>query len=187
MGADNATDSLDPLASILHDEVAISVAGFGELVVPYTPASGWLRHLMVNPDLVPVVLALTHDPELPRALLRGEVDLSDLVEPCRLLVEAAAGRHWWVVVNLVAVATVSWDVVGGRLALAGVDPSRIPLGAWLDAAWFIMLESQGGDRDAVDKLRFRMGQKPTTGQETEDDLAISEEEFDRAVAVAQGL
>lgn len=187
MDADSATDTLDPLASLLHDDVAITVPNFGELVITYRPASEWLRHLMVNPDPVAVILALVGNTDLSRALLRGTVSVDDLREPCQLLVEGAAGRRWWVVANLVSVTAASWDVVGGRLALSRVDPSRIPLGTWLDAAWYIMLDAQGGDRDAIDKLQFRMGQKPVTGRETEDDLAISEEEFDRAVAVAQGL
>lgn len=187
MGADSATDSLDPLASILRDDVAIMVPNFGELTIAYRPASEWLRHLMVNVDPVSVILALAGNMDLSRALLRGTVSADDLAEPCRLLLEGASGRRWWVVANLVSVAMVSWDVVGGRLAMGMVDPSRIPLGAWLDAAWYVMLDAQGGDRDAIDKLRFRMGQKPLTGLETEDDLAISEEEFDRVVAVAQSM
>jgi hypothetical protein len=183
---DNATDSLDPLASVLHDDIGIIVDGFGELVIPYHPASVWLRHLFTNPDPVSVILAIAGRSDLSRTLLRGTVGVDQLREPCRLLVEAASGRHWWVVANLVSVARASWDVIGGRLAMAGVDPSRIPLGAWLDAAWIIMLDAQA-DQAAVEKLRFEMGREPTTGRETEDDLAVSEEEFDRVVAMAQGV
>lgn len=72
-------------------------------------------------------------------------ELEDLVWE---LVGIAAGRDWWTVLYLIgnATADTNIDVVKGKLALHGVDATRISLAAWLDAVYMIFVEAMNTEQ-----------------------------------------
>jgi hypothetical protein len=66
----------------------------------------------------------------------------ELAETHNLAMEILAqvsGRPWWTTLRVVGAAKTNWDIVGGELALRGVDASKLSLAAWLDVVTMIMI------------------------------------------------
>jgi hypothetical protein len=78
----------------------------------------------------------------------GDISPQDIVRAAKDLVSEVAGRPWWEVVNIVAVAEASWDVAGGEMALAGIAPTNVTLGTWLDAAWLLLRKAARSSSEA---------------------------------------
>lgn len=116
--------------------------------IPALTADVWLEQLL--PDevelwhIVPGLLepAARAREAVTEAMLCGELSREGLEELVWEVVGIAAGRDWWTALVLLghAKAVGARDLVAGRLALAGVDATRVSFSAWLDAVYTIFLE-----------------------------------------------
>lgn len=131
----------DPVASLGWVDITVDLLG-RSWTIPAMPAAGWLKILWerpfdpdsIFPDLADAVA------EVEEAILYGQL-ASD--EPTRVaceILEEASGYRWWFTVQLAMAVRAAWPRVGGTLILAGVDPARISLGAWLSAAYACCLD-----------------------------------------------
>lgn len=76
----------------------------------------------------------------------------------RVAVGRGSGRDWWWSVNLIRKALSGWPYVNGKLLLAGVSASRLPLPDWLDACY--MLIWSGSDEKERIKLDLELSMPP---------------------------
>lgn len=76
----------------------------------------------------------------------------------RVALERESGRTWWRAANLIDKVLEAWTVVHGSLLLQGCDPSRMPLSAWLDAAYVDIMRRAG--EDDVKRLELELNKTP---------------------------
>lgn len=102
-------------------------------------------------------------------LISGKISQDEISSATKLLLTRVSGRNWWEVFSIVALAEEAWDYVGGDLALSGIDPSRVTLGAWLDAVWTLIrrLALQKGQRE-LDQLVRDVKRRPDSETDLED-------------------
>lgn len=102
-------------------------------------AAEWLAILLEDPfdlsSVLPGMLTEDDQSTLADAAWAGEVSEDELDEAGLEIIAAVTGRDWWWVMHLLWVAAGSWMVVYGKMVSQGVDPTRIPLGAFLDAMY----------------------------------------------------
>lgn len=129
---------VDPLYSLRGWELEVEVAGQAYQVLPRSAAE-WLIVLVENPldpaAILPGMLADGDQGELEDALLSGQVSAQELHDVALEVIAAASGRDWWWTLRLVQTMVGSWLLIHGTLVAAGVDLSRMPLGAALDAIY----------------------------------------------------
>lgn len=133
---------VNPLASLYPLELEVDF-GRHTFLIPAHPAAWWLEYLLDDPvhyDIFPDCLSDADQDLVTDAILDGDVTERDVIETILKVIEVASGRRWWITLNICAVARASWDLVGGQLSLQGIDVRTVPLGAWLDAAYRIMLQ-----------------------------------------------
>lgn len=69
----------------------------------------------------------------------SRVNTEDISRIALEVVTIAGDRPWWVTIRILYVAGETWDRIGGTLIREGVDSRHLPLAAWLDAIWSILL------------------------------------------------
>ena len=110
-------------------------------------ADRWLEVLLREDatwqELLGEVLPDQHVVDLADAVVAGLIPTAEVVLVAQNLLTAAAGRPWWETFNILAVAEEAWESIGGELALKGVLPGSVTLGAWLDAAWQLLRQLAG--------------------------------------------
>jgi len=79
-------------------------------------------------------------------LLDGEFQVTDLERRALEIVSEVSGRPWWVALRMIQLAEMRWSILGAKLIWAGINPTAIPLGAWLDALWVAIFESLSKDQ-----------------------------------------
>lgn len=107
------------------------------------PAADWLALLMQeNIDLFDIVPGLCPDLEerLMPLVFEEKIPLTDIRRASLDVISAVTGRPYWFAMRLIKTVSVSWEVVGGELALRGVDAERLSISAWLDAVLLICLK-----------------------------------------------
>lgn len=129
---------VDPLASLRDWELEVDVAGRTYRLLPRSAAE-WLAVLVENPldeaAILPGMLAEQDQSELEDALLSGQVSAGELRNTVLEVIGLASGRDWWWTLRLVQTMVGSWLLVHGSLVAAGVDLSKMSLGAALDAVY----------------------------------------------------
>jgi hypothetical protein len=73
------------------------------------------------------------------ALGDKRMETEDVARVALEIVTIAGDRPWWVTIRILYVAGEVWDRIGGTLVREGVDSRQLPLAAWLDAVWSILL------------------------------------------------
>lgn len=138
-----APTKADPLAALRICGVAVTLP-IGGFMVPAVPAATWLEILLAEDFLPEAVFPRLCGPEAVMAvydgILEGAVDETEISEAVTDILEAVSGRRWWITLRLARVAREHWDTVGGALTLAGIRPDQVSLGAWMDAAYALMIE-----------------------------------------------
>jgi hypothetical protein len=122
----------DPAANLRCWAVDVDVAG-RTFAIPPLPAAPWLLAVLEGPLAVVPGLVDDTDGMLDEMLLDGTVHVAELEVAAHAAVEAAAGVRWWMAERLAA--SVAGTALGGELWLRGVDPDRVPFGAYLLAGW----------------------------------------------------
>jgi hypothetical protein len=144
---------MDILASLWPVEIDVTV-GRAVYTIPSLPAADWVAVVATN-DAFAIVPGLLADEDQLRvwdALEDGLIELPELTTLARHALEAAAGRPWWEAQHLVVGATQSWDVLGGKLLLSGVDLGRISLGAFCNTIYALATDGM----EKKDRMKFDM-------------------------------
>jgi len=95
--------------------------------------------------------------------------------------ELASGWRWWEADRLIRSAGAQWKVVGGELALAGVDLDAQPLGAVLNTLY--VLAARSLNEQQRQQLDFQISAPPPELEEEERE-ALAEEMFEALLADA---
>jgi hypothetical protein len=123
---------IDPAAALALWAVDVDLVD-RVYTIPALPASEWVLAILAGSwaDIVPGLIADRDD--LDDLILDGEVTSADCEAAARDALAAASGLKWWTAVRLARAAAETW--IGSELALRGLDPSRMPLGAYLAATY----------------------------------------------------
>lgn len=160
----------DPDATLRCWAVDVDVAG-RTYTIPALPAADWLLALHSG-ALADVVPGLVDGTELDDAIADGTASPADCQTAARAAIAAAAGCPWWTAAKLAHAAVTTW--VAADLTSRGVDPTRIPLAAWLAAAWHAA--SRQMDEVKKGQLEWELERPPQGAQPDEwwsDDTATA--------------
>lgn len=129
---------VDPLASLRGWGSTVELGG-REYQLRAALAVEWLPILMIDPldlsAIIPGMVEQDVEEDLEDALIQGTVSLDEIEQVCREVISMAAGRDWWWALNLLASVAGAWMTIFGNLVARGMDVSRLPLGALLDAMY----------------------------------------------------
>lgn len=154
---------VDPLGSLRPWELIVELGG-REYTIRAAYADEWLAILLADPldlsDIIPGMMGEDDQSEFADATWDGRVSDSDIEEASLEIIREVSGRDWWWVLHLLWSAAGAWMVVYGKMVAQGVDPSRVPLGAFLDAMYLMCVQSM--DRDQRSEFD-RMLEKPPAG------------------------
>lgn len=141
-GAPLTSSGADPLASLRLFPVEVTLGGY-VFEVPALPAIDWLEVLLAEPlDAERIFPGLAGEDvvdQVDRLLVDEVITFDELMDTALDVITAGSGRPWWFTVRLCATSRAAWDRIGGPVS--GVDITVRPLGAWLDCAYWAILES----------------------------------------------
>lgn len=115
-------------------------------------ADRWLEALLVDDTswstLIGDLLPESTVRQLSEWLTSGNIAVDQVAESAKEMLSTAAGRDWWEVFAILAIAEEWWDALGGEMAIKGIVPSQVTIGTWLDAAWLLIrrLAANNGER-----------------------------------------
>jgi hypothetical protein len=172
----------DPVQSLQPWAVVVHCAG-ADVEIPALPATDWLAVLMADPvqfdDIFPGFLSPDDEAWVEEQILHGALDFDEFRETALAILETVSARRWWVTLRLVGVMKGSWDVLGSRLILRGVDASKLSLSAWLDIALITILENM--EPKDTQMFTMRLERAPD-----EEDQPEPEPEMDSSAFLALG-
>lgn len=177
----------DFYASLKPCSIEDIVIGGREYVIPALAADIWLE-ILLRPAIslwaiVPGLLQPDANEDIMDLLLGGSYSHEQLEALVWELVGIAGGRDWWTVLYLIGNATADGNaaMVRGKLALHGVDPTRMSLAAWLDAVYFVFAENMDGEQ----RERFDVSlRRPPPGVKPKIDRAAQRRNFNAAMGSA---
>lgn len=111
--------------------------------VPALPAADWWP-VLANDDRARI-LDMISSTDLDERMLSGEVTGAEISNAMTDAIEQIAGRSFHVAYVIALVAEMSWDAVGGELAMRGFRWDVMPLGAALDAVYLVMIRGMEED------------------------------------------
>lgn len=145
------------------------------------PASRWIvasldpSHMAYLPGL----LEGDQRDRMMQAIEDGQVTMAQLAEVNRDAIEVVSGWRWWEAGKLIATAASSWQTMGGLLTLAGVDPQKVPLGAFLGAVYARLWENASKQDRA--KLAQQVATPPPSMLDPNDPEKWDEEAAEAAI------
>lgn len=144
--------NIDPIWSLMPWSVEVPL-GTETLVIPPLPAVDWLQYLLSdNPDIDGMIASLM--PEVEDFVYDNELPFLDLYRVSLEVFQVVAGRPWWVALRIISVAAGSWEILGPKLMLAGVDVRRVSLAAWLDLVMYIAIEAMDPKKVTMFSLKI---------------------------------
>jgi hypothetical protein len=151
----------DPIASLAAFPITVTLADV-DYTIEAMPASGWLT-VMFDPDttmmdVFPGLLTREQEIEVYDLVDEGMASYEDLLDRGHRILELASGRDYWEAQNIAAVAYGNWELIGGEVALAGLNPEQMSLGAWLDATYLLILRS--ADKNQRSMVEHAIKQPP---------------------------
>jgi hypothetical protein len=174
--------AVDPLASLAPREILVRLAG-RDYAIPPLPAIDWLEAILGGTQAAIIPSWFRDGQEAVfAAIMDGTVTDLDLDEATRDAVTVAAGRPWWWVTQLVGMAAHdnrTWTSLHGRMVLAGIDATRLPLAAWVDALYAAICELYAGDQEGRQRFDVTVDTPP-------DGVDIDEEEEGAAFLALAG-
>lgn len=167
----------DPVQSLRPWPVAVTWEG-QEYEIPALPAADWLSVLMVEQlhldDVFPGLLPEDQVQGVEEVLATTDPDVDEFLQFSLDIVETISGRRWWVALRLIELARLSWDVIGGEMALKGVDPDRVSLSCWLDQLLLVALRNM----EPKDITMFTMKlESPPPGEDKVEEIVMSRDAF----------
>jgi hypothetical protein len=144
---------VDITASLWPCEIEVTMGGWVYLI-PALPAAEWIAAVSTNDafEIVPGLMGEETVADVWDQLDLGEITLEEIGVCARHALEAAAGRPWWEAQHLISGAIQSWDVIGGRLNLAGVNLQEQSIGAFCNTIYALATK----DMEKKDRMKFDM-------------------------------
>lgn len=140
---------VDPLGSLRAWPLTIELAG-REYTTRPVQADEWLTILLEDPldlsNILPGMLEEDAERALEDAMIEGLVTEKEVTDATLEIITLSAGRDWWWVLHLVLFAASAWPIVYGRLITLGVQPSVMPLGAFLNAMYLSCVQVMDKDQ-----------------------------------------
>lgn len=166
---------IDPTSSLRPYELIVTL-GDRDYTVRAAHADEWLGILLREDldlsDIIPGMLVKKDAEALAVAAWDGLIDDKEIEEVSFEIIKEVSGRDWWWTLHLLWSATGAWLVIYGRMVSQGIDPTRIPLGAFLDAMYLMCVQNM----DKEQRAEFnRMLEKPPPGVEFEDAVDVDAE------------
>lgn len=176
---------VDITASLWPCEVDVQL-GIWIYTIPALPAAEWIAAVSSNDAfaIVPGLLDEEMIADVWDQLELGGIALDEIGTVARHALGAAAGRPWWEAQHLISGAVQSWDVIGGRLQLAGVDLLKQSLGAFCNTIYALATK----DMEKKDRMKFDMELHRPPLDATEEiasNEAVLADQFRAAFAEAQ--
>lgn len=164
----------DAIASLRTFPIAVSLGGT-DLTLEPRPALVWLEALADEPPnlelIIPGMIREQDQPVLDDLLLGGKVTLGDLGDAILDAVAVAAGRPWWTALALIRLLCSDTRPLLIR-AVAMVDLTVIPLGAWCDLVYIELVRNMSReDRTQFDTTLMT----PPPGVEVDPEELIDEQ------------
>lgn len=106
--------------------------------IPGRPAIDWLEYLL-EADLDGVVSNLM--PEIEDFYFDNELDIVELYRLSLDVITAVCARPWWIGLRIIMVVKDGWNILGPKMIMKQIDPTRISLAAWLDVALYLIIEN----------------------------------------------
>jgi hypothetical protein len=100
-------------------------------------------------------------PEVEDYVYDNELPFIDMYRISLDALSLVAGRPWWVALRIISVAAGSWNILGPKLMISGVDASYVSLSAWLDLTLFIAIEIM--DPKSVTMFSLKIEAPPPKG------------------------
>jgi len=171
----------DPVASFKPWPIDVKV-GSDVVSIPAMDASEWLSILMEMDveafvdDIFPGLLPEDEAAIVERALWDEKLSLDELRDVALQVIASVGGRPWWVVLRLIFTVKANWDGMGGEFAFRGIDPTRLSLAGWLDAAQLILLRGIG-DNAKVNSFLLKLEKPPPGYESTTEERVIDADAF----------
>lgn len=140
-------------------------------------AAEWLAVLLDQEDLdlsdvLPGMLTDDDQQRMTDDAWDGAFSDEEIHKAALEVITEVSGRDWWWTLHLLWSVAGAWLVVYGRMVAAGIDPTRIPLGAFLDAMYMTSVQNM----DKQQRSEFdRMLEKPPPGVEFEEAVDVDAE------------
>lgn len=159
---------VDPTSSLRPFELIVTLGGV-DYTIRAAYADEWLTILLEREldlsDIIPGMVTEEEQRDLADAAWRGDISDEEIEQACFEIIKETSGRDWWWVLHLLWSAAGAWMIVYGRMVSQGVDPTRIPLGAFLDAMYLMFVQNM----DKEQRSEFdRMLEQPPQGVEFEE-------------------
>lgn len=122
------------------------------------PAIDWILKL-IHEDWLGIVPGLVDGDEIDDLISDGMITTSDLIVAGRDATVAATGMPWWAACRILAIAGQSVELMGA-MVIAGVDPERVSIGAYVAALYRVMVAERDQKQRAsldMDLLRVPPG------------------------------
>jgi hypothetical protein len=166
----------DPLASLGMTGVDVLLPA-GVWKIPAVDAATWLKVLLVEDlDLEAIFPGLCGPQavfDCNQLLLTGELSEQEVADAVCDVIEVVSGRQWWVTLRLCHMFREHWELIGGALAAHGVSPWGVPLGWWIDAAYYVVVDrlSQADPQKAADFTHSLVIPPVTVIRERQDEVS----------------
>lgn len=167
---------VDPLSSIQPFELVVTL-GDEEYRVRAACAAEWLGVLLSQEDLdlsdvLPGMLTDEDQQRMTDDAWDGAFSDEEVNQAALDVITEVSGRDWWWTLHLLWSVAGAWLVVYGRMVAQGIDPTRIPLGAFLDAMYMTSVQNM----DKQQRSEFdRMLEQPPPGIEFEEAVDVDAE------------
>lgn len=127
------------------------------------PAIDWVLKL-VEERWLSIVPGMVVGDEIDDRISDGVITTPMLVAAGREVAELVTGMRWWAACRILN-ATVSNVELAGALVLAGVDPARVSIGAYVAATYrLMMMDRDDKQRASLDADIMRVPRGVPTGQ-----------------------
>lgn len=179
---------VDPTSSLRPFELVVTLGG-RDYTVRAAYADEWLTVLLPEEgvdlsDIIPGMLAEADQDRFNEAVWEGMIPDGEIEDVSLEVLKEVSGRDWWWVLHLLWSATGAWMIVYGRMVSQGIDPTRIPLGAFLDAMYLMCIQNM----DKEQRSEFdRMLEKPPPGVEFEEAVDVDAESASFLNMMNQGM
>lgn len=180
--------SVEAAASLRLWAITVDLGG-QEYTIPAKPAADWVVAVLNAEDEIFPVLSLLepddYEAAKDRVLIDMAVSFEEVAEVSKQALSAVSGWKWWSAEVLIHSAAAEWRLISGEMTKRGLDPNRLPLGAWLNGLYAMATEKlTASERMAFD---MRLDRPPATADvKPEDRESWAAEAFAAAIMEAGG-
>lgn len=127
-------------------------------------------------DIIPGMCGSAFEDKVTDYLLDGRIDFTQIRRASLDVVSSVTGRPWWFSMRLIKTIVASWEVIGGEIAMRGIDAERLSVSAWLDAALLICLRSLESNKITMFMSQLEIA-PPEEAADQEESMTMSADTF----------